>query len=240
MDLEQRQRLIVTAADDARLQAVLLEQCKDDITFWFNTFCYTFNPRVDPGTMPFNLYPFQEWMVKECYRAIDEQEDLLIEKSRDMGASWVIALMFQYCWLFRPGWHFLIGSYREEEVDKRGDMSTIFEKIRFNLEWLPHWMKPEGYNSKAHDSHLKLMNPANGNTIVGKSATANFARSGRYRAIFLDEFAFWPFADLVMASTSQSTNCRLVTSTPFGAANTFARLAQDADEIALPDELKAA
>jgi hypothetical protein len=145
---------------------------------------------------------------------------LLIEKSRDMGISWLILLVFQYYWLFREGANFHLGSRKEDAVDRKGDISTLFEKLRYNLDWLPTWMKPLRYQGNL----LRLVNPTNGNSITGESSNENFGRGGRYRAVLFDEFPFWPGQDAAFASAGQSTPCRIIVGTPYGKTNRFAQL----------------
>lgn len=222
MNLEERALLLQRAADNPALQQAHLELCRRDILYWFYNFCWTFDPRRDESDLPFELYKFQEPFVLELANSIEKGKDILVEKSRDMGISWLVLLVFQYFWLFRPGCNFHLGSRKEEYVDKKGDMSTLFEKLRYNLSWLPGWMKT-GYNEKTHSLYMRLINPASGNIITGESSNENFARGGRYRAILFDEFPFWPMADLALASARPAAECMALVGTPYGKSNRFAR-----------------
>ncbi len=201
-----------------------MEQCRRDILFWFAHFCWTFDPRLAQPHQPFYLYPFQKKLVGQLSQAIGQGHDLLIEKSRDMGVSWLILLTFQYYWLFHSGSQFLVGSRKLDLVDKKGDLSTLFEKLRYNLRWLPPWMRPPGFTPIRHDSLLKLINPNNGNAIIGESSTVEFGRGGRYKAIFMDEFPFWDSDEQAFASSGQSSPSRILVGTPYGKNNKFAQL----------------
>lgn len=225
--LQDRVAVLLAAKDNRAKQAAHIEICRRDPLYWFNNFCYTMDPRTDPAIVPFNLYPVQEWFVTTLLEYLTKQEDIALEKSRDVGASWLIALTFQYCWLFKPGWNFHIGSRKEEYVDKRGDMSTLFEKLRFNLEYMPTWLLPAEFNPDKHINHMRIINPANGNTITGESSNPNFARGGRYRAILFDEFPVWENAEPAWTSASQSTNCRIPIGTPNGKHNKHGRMMTD-------------
>jgi hypothetical protein len=226
--LRKRTQLLQKAKNSKPLQDLLLAMCRRDIKFWFNHFCWTFDPRAAHPHQPFVLYPYQEEALRDIMDAIENGKDLLIEKSRDMGASWLILLAFQYCWLFREGANFHLGSRKQDLVDNKGDISTLMEKLRYNLDWLPDWMKPAGYKGGKgggqHDNLLRMLNPANGNVITGESSNENFARGGRYKAVLFDEFPFWPMADAAYASAGQSAPCRLTVGTPYGKHNRFAAL----------------
>ena len=213
----QRVQLLYEAKNDIGLQNALVERCKEDPLFWFDWFAWTFNPRLDDAHLPFNLYPFQRDVIEIMYDCITRGEPLIIEKRRDMGLSWMVLLMFQWFWLFKDGADFLLGSRKEDEVDDKGNRSTLFEKFRYNLNRQPLWICPK--LARHHDGHMKIINPKNGNVLNGEAATPDFGRSQRYRAALMDEVARHPYGELAYASVSQSTNCIILLFTPFGKAN---------------------
>jgi phage terminase large subunit len=226
MDLVERVYMLQQADQTNDLQATLLELCRRDPIYWFNNFAWTFDPRAEITDMPFNLYPYQEWCIREWYACIENQEDFGVEKSRDMGVSWMLILLFQYCWLFRPGWNFHVGSRKEAEVDTASiDPSTLFGKFRYNLYRLPRWMRPPA--DKVNDKKLHIQNLINGNLLTGESANPSFGRGARQRAILTDELAFWDCADMAWGGISATTNCRIAVSTPCGETNRYAQLMND-------------
>lgn len=208
----------------AEEQERLREKCRTDILFWINEYGTTYDPRKRQPHLRFKLFPYQKRLVKTLVEKIRRGEDILIEKSRDMGVSWLVLLVFQWFWLFEPGSDFLLGSRKSDYVDRLGDMSTLMEKLRYNLDRQPRWLLPQGFNNRHHNTLLKLINPQNGNTITGESSNPNFARGGRYKGILFDEFAYWQRDDLAWASAGQSSPCRIAVSTPHGRANKFAQL----------------
>lgn len=234
MDLRQRVELLVKAEKNPDLQAIHLELCRRDPVHFFNYFCYTMDPRTDsPNAIPFNLYPYQEWFVNEIVYCMEEQLDMGVEKSRDMGASWVFMLTFQWAWLFKSGWDIHVGSRREAEVDTASmDPSTLFGKFRYNLYKLPRWMRPP--NMKLHDKKLLIVNPTNGNILSGESANDAFGIGPRKRAIMLDEFSRWESADVVYDGLAQTTRCRIINGTPFGEANAYAHKMHNKNNIYIP------
>ena len=204
-----------------------MQKCKEDIIFFIEVFCYTKDPRRDPSVLPFICYDFQIDAILEIRRCIVVQLDILLEKSRDMGASWIVLYVLFYLWLFESGSDFRVGSRKEEFVDKAKIIDTLFEKLRFSLGFLPSWMLPQGFIWREHSTFMKLYNPELGNAIVGESANENFGSGGRSRAIMLDEFSKWDPNPAVAAwtSTADVTKCRIVVSTPKGSGNKFGQLA---------------
>ncbi len=220
---EARLKLLLKASGDREFQQVLLEKCKRDIHFWVDYFVWTHDTRRK-GRLPFISYDCQRRAIDELKRCIDTGEDLGIDKSRDMGVSWVTVIVLLWYWLYEPGALFHVGSRKEEYVDRPGDMKTLFVKARYIINSLPYWMKPKGLEPRRHMTFMKLENPENGNTITGESANTEFSRGGRFKAILLDEFAFWPFSNSVWTAAADSTPCRIPVSTPNGKGNRFGKL----------------
>lgn len=236
MDRVDRVDLLQRAHNNPDMQAALMEKCRRDPVFWFNTFCWTINPKdataETPAVQPFNLYPFQEWAISQWYGHIEAQEHFGVEKSREMGASWMLILLYQYCFLFRPGWNFHVGSRKESEVcDATANPSTIFGKWRFNYRMLPIWMKPTVKAKTYRDKKLMFENKLNGNVVTGESSTPSFGRSGRYRSMMLDELAFWECADPAWTSAIGASDCLVAISTPFGETNKYGKLMNDPENI---------
>jgi len=228
-----RADIIQRAENNPELQGLLREKCRRDIIFWIDTFAWTKDPRRIPDVLPFVCYEaYQTSTIRKIEYNIDNQQDLLIDKSRDMGVSWVVLYVFLHKWLFEPGSDFRIGSRKEEYVDRPGDIDTLFEKLRFCLDKQPMWLMPVGYDWGKHATYMRLINPELGNAIIGESANANFATGGRRKAILMDEFAKWDdsISAAAWTATADASPCRIPVSTPFGAGNKFAQLAMGTKE----------
>jgi hypothetical protein len=205
--------------------------CARDFLFYVNTFCWTFDPRRNPSALPFITYLFQDYSLLQIDESIDNPqpdggcgEDILTEKSRDMGASWMSLLPIEWRWHFRPRQSFLCVSRKEDYVDKYGDPKSLFWKFDFIHKNLPGWLRPtgcDGSKDNPYRAKLHLLNPDNESVIDGESTTGDVARGDRRTAILLDEFAFVENGDRVLASTGDATNCRIFNSTPNGTGNAF-------------------
>ncbi|MDH4378765.1 MAG: hypothetical protein QE263_02520 [Vampirovibrionales bacterium] len=222
--LRQRAALLSAAAHNVALQQLLTEQFRRDPKAFCNAVVWTLDPRESPVIRPFVLYPFQQDTLDSLHASAQCGEDVLIEKSRDMGVSWLVLAWMLHQWLFSKGSQFLVGSRKLDYVDNPGDPTSLFEKLRFMLRQLPPWLLPKGFTVDKHATKLRLRNPATGSVIVGESANPQFSRGGRYKAIFMDEFPFWANDDTAWAAAGQSSPCRMVVGTPYGKHNTFARL----------------
>lgn len=230
-NLEYREKIIEKAENEVDKQGLLLSLSEDSFLFWVNTFGYTFNPRLEVQHLPFVTFPFQDDIALEIIHCIETGQDIHVDKSRDMGASWLVLAIFVWGWLFKS-WDLRVGSRNRDYVDKGGDMSSLFEKLRYMIERLPSWMRPKEFSLKRgtkFNAAAKIVHPQRKNSIVGEATSPNFARGGRAKAILYDEFVFWQCAEDAWKGGADSTNCRIVISTPEGMGNKFADIKFDPD-----------
>ncbi len=214
--------------DDPSLAGDLREACAQDILFYVNGFGWAHNPAYKkyyglPYTkVPFVTYPFQDHCLMEFCEAIDTGEDVVIEKSRDMGLSWMLLITFAWFWHFKPMQSFLLISSKKELVDEKGNPDTLFWKLRYWIRNMPVWMRP-----KVDDKLYHMLNMDTGSVINGTATTQDSGRGGRRTAMGFDEFATHERGEAVMAATGAVTDCRLFNSTPKGAGNAYYTIAHD-------------
>ena len=172
---------------------------------------------------PFCTYEFQDLAIKFLIEGIVQGDDRLIEKARDMGVSWIVIGIFVWLWLNpKGGADFLLGSRIEDYVDERGNMRTLFEKVRYLLKRLPKWIMPRGFDWRKHDNFARLVNPESGSSLTGESNNPYFSTGGRYAAVMFDEFAKWKDTDeAAWTSAGDATPCRIPVSTAWGARGQF-------------------
>lgn len=194
----------------------------DFIRHW----CFTYDPRNAgsgiPAWMPFIPFERQKDLVCFIEELLKDQECGLIEKSRDMGATWLCCAISVWLWLFVDGSAVGWGSRKEMLVDRIGDPDSIFEKIRMIILNLPGFLLPVGFSEAEHLNHMKCINPANGATITGE-AGENIGRGGRKLIYFKDESAHYERADKIEASLGDNTSVQIDISSVNGEGNVFHR-----------------
>ncbi len=174
-----------------------------------------------PALCPFLLFPRQEewcsWMMEKW----KNREPGLVDKSRELGLSWLcICLSVTLC-IFYDGLTIGFGSRKEEYVDKKGDPKSILWKGRQFMTYLPKEFR-KSWDERKHSPYMRIEFPETGSVITGESGDG-IGRGGRTSIFFVDESAWIPRSDLIDASLSQTTNCRIDVSTPRGMNNAFAR-----------------
>ncbi|NIS12793.1 MAG: hypothetical protein GWN97_12985, partial [Thermoplasmata archaeon] len=89
-----------------------------DFFFWLNTFVWTINQkRPQPRKkLPFISYPYQDKGFDVILDSLEQAFDVSVEKSRQMGASWMFDVVIDWCWLYRRGQNFLLLSRSDEYV----------------------------------------------------------------------------------------------------------------------------
>ena len=193
---------------------------------WIIDWGMTFDPRNPerglPATAPFLLFPKQVEAVEWIVARWEKREDGLVEKSRDMGVSWICVAVAVWMWVYRKGVVIGFGSRKEDYVDRIGDPSSLFWKIRAFVSMLPPRMRPAGYDEKKHAPFMRVLNPANGSAIIGE-AGSNIGRGARTSIYFKDESAFYEQPEQIDAALSQTSNCKIDVSTPNGEGNPFWR-----------------
>jgi len=226
-NMKWRIKLLQKCAKDDIFAQKIKEYFFEDILFAFNAFFFTLDVRRKPyHHRPFITYPYQDEIILQIRDCIQKGEDLLIEKSRDMGVTWMVLLTYLHFWLNPAGGvDFLLGSRTEKYVDKTGDNRTLFEKLRYALYFLPRFLRPAGFRKDKHDNFLELKNPYTRATITGESNNPSFSTAGRYTSVFFDEFGKWETTDkLAWTAAGDATPCRIAVSTPNGAAGHFYEL----------------
>ncbi len=184
----------------------------------------TVDPRVvsrgRAAVMPFLLFPRQRELVSYILRKWRNEEPGLVEKSRDIGASWIaLATSCTLC-LFYDDLSIGFGSRKEEYVDKLGFPKCLFYKARMFMAYLP----PEflgGFELAKHAPHMRLTFPGSRSVITGEAGDG-IGRGDRTALYFVDEAAHLERPELTDMSLSATTNCRIDMSSVKGSANPFA------------------
>ncbi len=213
-NLRYRKRVLQLCRTSSAYRKAVLKKCSQDILFWANTFVWTYDPRTRGKHLPFVSWEVQDEVLLEIAECIDLGEDYVIEKSRDMGASWCCLIVMLWHVLFHRGYSFLLLSRKEKLVDSPGDMDALFPKLRFMLKNMPKWMLPALVDQSMH-----LGNPELDSSIDGDATTKAAAVGGRRSAIFLDEFSRVAEGFEILKGTADVTRCRIFNFTPYGTGN---------------------
>lgn len=219
-----RTELLNKCAVDLETREYYLALSRKDLLWTFNMAFWTFDPRHIPSDQPFILYDHERDLLEKLECHYQNQKDLGIKKSRDMGVTWTILCWLLWHWRFDKGFQAIIGSRLEDLIDRHGELDTHFERLRWELHHLPEWWLPQRFDEHKHCPYMRLVNPETSNAIVGEAVTDNFSRQGRYGISFMDEFASCDRAEGAWQATADSAPMRLAVSSSRGLGTKFSRL----------------
>jgi hypothetical protein len=207
-------------------QAFEYENCKNDINYFINNWCWIHEPRlvrigVKPS-IPFVLYPAQKKILADLNIAFLSGQNLLIEKSREAGITWLASAYCVWHFLFSPDFVAILTSEKEDKIDKLGSRTTLFGKIRHLLYTLPPWMLPttykDGYKvtkNGGNDNFMRIINPENGAEVTGETGI-NIGMSARASMIIIDEAQAISNPEALNTGCISVTDCRVDIGTPRG------------------------
>lgn len=217
------QELINYAQQPQRFKDALAYYAINPAAF-ISTWLDTYDPRHAGQSpwKPFVLFKRQVDLIEFFHRLVREEAGGLVEKSRDLGATWLAVGFSVWMWRFVPGSSIGWGSRKQELVDRIGDPDSIFEKIRMTIQRMAIDFRPAGFVPANHLKFMNIVNPENNASITGEVGD-NIGRGGRKTAYFKDESAHYERPESIEASLTDNTNVPIDISSVFGVGTVFER-----------------
>ena len=194
-------------------------RCKEDPVYFAKRYIKIVS--LDEGLVPFNLYPFQEKLVRNFH----ENRFNICKMPRQTGKSTTVVSYLLHYAVFNDNVNIgILANKAKIAMDLLGRLQTAYEN-------LPRWMQ-QGIIAWNKGS-LEL---ENGSKILAASTSASAVRGMSFNILFLDEFAFVPnhvaddFFASVYPTISSGTNTKvIIVSTPRG-MNHFYRMWHDSEK----------
>ena len=182
-------------------------KCAQDLVHFMKKYCHIQHPQR--GRIQFNLYPFQEKVLK-LFR--DNPYNIVL-KSRQLGISTLGAGYSLWLMLFHEDKNILCIATKQETA------KNMVTKVKFMYENLPSWLKIDADENNKLTLRLK-----NGSQIKATSASSDAGRSEAVSLLLIDEAAFIDNIGEIWASAQQTLatggGC-IALSTPYGTGNWF-------------------
>ena len=193
-------------------------KCKDDPVYFAKKYIKIVS--LDEGLVPFDLYPFQEKLVKNFHR----ERFNICKMPRQTGKSTTVVSYLLHYAIFNDSVNIgILANKAKIAMDLLGRLQTAYEN-------LPKWMQ-QGIIAWNKGS-LEL---DNGSKILAASTSASAVRGMSFNILFLDEFALVPnhvaddfFASVYPTISSGTSTKVIIVSTPRG-MNHFYRMWHDAE-----------
>ena len=175
----------------------------------------TFDPRnPQKAIMPFIPFTRQCDYIEWLEDVFARKTGGLVEKTRDIGISYMSLAWSVHRWLFHQDQQIAFGSYKQDLVDNIGAPNSLLEKVRMMLRGLPPEFLPQRvvdgnlqtYNENRDAKFMVIQNRENGSTIIGEVGD-NIGRGGRSSIYFVDESAHLVRPLKADAALSANTDC---------------------------------
>ena len=233
--LARREKAIARCGTVQEQQAELVACSRgaDGFVGWANNWAWIFDPKANGGQYewPVELFAYQEEAARRIIDASSMRSRVVvIEKSREMGWSWLVCLLDLWWWLFTPRWSGMLGSAKQELVDDGTESPefTLFGKFVFGLFRCPPWMRPSGWRTPQEAKRrrlwreLNLTNNDNGARLYGAAMGENFGVSRRMAMVGVDEAGTLPGGGWkIRKSLTSVANLQIWWSNPRGNTNAF-------------------
>lgn len=200
-------------------QLIEITRCIKDPVYFIKNYVKIVN--VDLGLIPFDMWDFQEEMV----RGFHNNRFSIAKMPRQVGKTTTTAGYMLWAVLFSD-------DYKIAILANKGDLARdILGRIKYSYEYLPLWMQQGIMEWNKGNIVLE-----NGSEISAYATNASGVRGGTYNLVFLDEFAFVPqniaaefFTSTYPVISSGRTTKVIIVSTPHG-LNQFYKMWTDAVE----------
>ena len=150
-------------------------KCTEDPVYFIKTYVQIVN--VDRGLIPFDMWPFQEDMVRDFHN----NRFSICKMPRQVGKTTTTVGYMLWCVLFQP-------DYTVGILANKGALAReILGRIQKAYEYLPLWLQQGILVWNKGNIELE-----NGSKIYAYATSTSGVRGGTYNLIFLDEFAFVP------------------------------------------------
>jgi len=170
---------------------------------------------LDKGLVPFELYDYQEEMVKQFH----DNRYIIAKLPRQSGKSTTVIGYILHYILFNQNMSVAI------LANKQSTAREMLSRLKLAYEYLPKWIQQGILEWNKGSIQLE-----NGSKILASSTSASAVRGGSFNMLFLDEFAFVPqniaeefFSSVFPTITSGVSTKVLIISTPNG-LNMFYKL----------------
>ena len=194
-------------------------KCSEDPVYFIKTYIKIVN--IDQGLVPFDIWPFQEEMV----RVAINNRFVICKMPRQVGKTTTVAALLLWYVLFTDTFKVAILANKEKQSRE------ILSRIQLAFEHLPRWLQQGVVQWNKGNIELE-----NGSKILASSTSSTAIRGDSFNLIYLDEFAFVPnniqeefFASVYPTISSGQTSKILITSTPNG-MNMFYKLWSDSEQ----------
>lgn len=198
-----------TPTKKVQMQEIL--KCGTDASYFINN--YIKIPHPIKGMIPFNTFPFQD----ECLEAFQKNKNVIVNKSRQLGLSTIVAAYALWMALFQKEKNILV-------IAIKLDTAKLFiKKVEAMLLALPEWL----VMPKIKAQSVKYLVFSNGSKIQAIPTSPGAGRGEALSLLIVDEAAHVEGIDeiwLGLQPTLSTGGSSILISTPSGVGTLFHKI----------------
>ena len=242
--------LALAAEEEREVELTAAERWARDPVGWINAYVKMASRFANDGSelpgrklreVPMILFPDQVATIDACIDLphLAKTGELVwrnvaIEKSRQIGETWVLAALVCWALLHHPTVGLAMHT-KGGKIDDGGERNTpesLFGRIRYidrklSRDTLPYLPRGLLYRPFSRDP-AKVENPANGAMVIGEGQTDNPGRGSTFDFVLGDEFAFVEHGEKVYAALDEACpDGKVLFSTVNGDSNAHARICDE-------------
>lgn len=178
-----------TPTKKIQMQEIL--KCGTDASYFINN--YIKIPHPIRGMIPFNTFPFQD----ECLNAFQNNKNVIVNKSRQLGLSTIVAAYALWMALFQKEKNILV-------IAIKLDTAKLFiKKVEAMLFGLPSWL----VMPKIRAQSVKYLVFSNGSKIQAIPTSAGAGRGEALSLLIVDEAAHVEGIDEIWLGLQPTLSC---------------------------------
>jgi len=249
-NIKYREQVVKDSAQSVEVQSALMAACSVSPLFWMNTFAFTYRPKytcpdgversagakykfgvreyeVPSADAPIITWPAQDEMVNKMQHTFAQGGTMLIDKSREQGATVICMYMLQWAWLFLPRFSALVISRKADMVDGPTE-DSLLGKLDYVSKGMPSWMLNMSHVTRRRGNNPAIINEKMNTRIIGETSNKDVGQSLRTTVTFVDEAARFPNGKALLKSITSVSSAYILASTPDGPGTEFSKLCEHA------------
>ncbi len=198
-------------APSKKVQTKEILNCGTNASYFINT--YVKIPHPVQGMIKFNTFDFQD----ECLKAFQENREVIVNKSRQLGLSTICAAYALWMALFQKEKNVLIIATRLETA------KLFIKKVRSMYQSLPSWLIMPSLDAES----VRYLEFSNGSRIKAEPTSPDAGRGESLSLLIVDEAAHVDDIEdiwLGLQPTLSTGGSAILLSTPSGVGTLFHRI----------------
>ena len=212
-------KFILNNINKIEFQKMFFKKCAIDCIFFIETCLTLVEPRAKKNKVaPFILFERQVELVNAVvkrYKTPNLVSELIVQKSRGVGYSWVMCAICVWASIFHKNSVIVLLSRDQKCLEEVGaSTSSLFGKLRYIISCVPKFLIPNfSFDKSKGGAKNKYLFFKDSNSVIEGYTGKNAGRGSRATMIIVDECAFIENMNAVSGAISDTSFVKIYGST---------------------------